>query len=233
VGKYTENKDAYLSVEEAVNHAAAALGVKVDLRRVDSETPNLLKILKGVKGIIVPGGFGRRGIEGKIKAARFARENNIPFLGLCLGLQVAVIEFARHVCLLRGANSTEFNRRTPHPVVDIMPEQKKIKEKGGTMRLGLYRAALAENSLVRRLYGSEIVTERHRHRYEVNPEYHNILRKNGLIFSGVNLPDRRLVEFIELSHHKFFIATQAHPEFKSRFLKPHPLFLGLVKAASK
>jgi len=233
VGKYIEHDDAYLSVEEAVAHAAAAAGVKVDLVRIDSESADLMKKLKGVRGVIVPGGFGKRGIEGKIKAVKFARENNIPFLGLCLGLQVAVIEFARHVCHLNGANSTEFNSRSPHPVIDIIPDQKKIKNKGGTMRLGIYRAALAENSLARRLYGASPVVERHRHRYEVNPKYHNILKKKGMMLSGFNLPDERLVEFIELPGHKFFIATQAHPEFKSRFLKPHPLFLGLIKAAIK
>ncbi len=231
VGKYLEHDDAYLSVKEALFHAVAHAGVKVDLHQLDSESPALLKKLKEVKGIIVPGGFGKRGIEGKIKAVQFARENNVPFLGLCLGLQVAVIDFARHVCRLQGANSTEFNRRTPHPVIDIMAEQKKIKNKGGTMRLGTYRATLLKNSLAERLYGVNPISERHRHRYEVNPKYHDILRKHGLIFSGLNLPDKRLVEFIELPNHKFFIATQAHPEFKSRFLNPHPLFLGLVKAS--
>jgi len=231
VGKYIEHDDAYLSVEEAVAHAAAASGVKVDLLRIDSESPVLLKKLREMKGIIVPGGFGKRGIDGKIRAIRFARENNIPILGLCLGLQVAVIEFARNVCHLGGANSTEFNRRTPHPVIDIMPEQKKVKDKGGTMRLGTYKATLAKNSLARRLYGTPLIFERHRHRYEVNPKYHSILRRRGLVLSGLNLPDRRLVEFIELPEAKFFIATQAHPEFKSRFLKPHPLFLGLVRAS--
>lgn len=233
VGKYIEHDDAYLSVEEAVAHAAGKLGVKADLVRIDSDAPDLLKKLKGVKGIIVPGGFGKRGIEGKISAIKFARENNVPYLGLCLGLQTAVIEFSRNVCKLKGANSTEFARRTPHPVIDIMPDQKKIKMKGGTMRLGTYRAVLDKNSLVRRLYGANLISERHRHRYEVNPKYHDILRKNGLVFSGFNLPDKRLAEFIELPRHKFFVATQAHPEFKSRFLRPHPLFLGLVKAAIK
>lgn len=231
IGKYVEHKDAYLSVEEAIVHAAVKFDAKVNLHRLDSENPALLKKLKGMKGIIVPGGFGKRGIEGKIKAIKFARENNIPFLGLCLGLQVAVIEFARNVCKLQKANSTELNRRTPHPVIDIMAEQKKIKDKGGTMRLGAYKAVLEKNSLVRRLYGEAFISERHRHRYEINPKYHEILKKQGLVLSGLNIPDKRRVEFIELPHHKFFVATQSHPEFKSRFLSPHPLFTGFIKAA--
>ncbi|HXF44474.1 MAG TPA: CTP synthase [Candidatus Paceibacterota bacterium] len=233
IGKYVEQDDAYLSVEESVAHAAAAAGVRVELKRIDSESPDLVKKLKGVKGIIVPGGFGKRGIEGKIKAIKFARESNVPFLGLCLGLQTAVIEFARNVCRLKSANSTEFSKRTPHPVIDIMPDQKKVKMKGGTMRLGTYRATLDKDSLVRRLYGVDVISERHRHRYEVNPKYHDVLKKHGLVLSGFNLPDKRLVEFIELPKHKFFIATQAHPEFKSRFLNPHPLFLGFIRAAIK
>lgn len=233
VGKYIENTDAYLSVKEALRVAAGHFGIKLEIIPVDSEAGDILKKINNVAGIVVPGGFGKRGIEGKIKAVRFSRENNIPFLGLCLGLQVAVIEFARNVCKLKKANSTEFDQRTPHPVIDILPSQKEIKEIGGTMRLGSAAAVLIKNSRVATLYGASRVAERHRHRYEVNPKYHEKFLKNGLILSGFNFSDRRLVEFIELPKHKFFIATQAHPEFKSRFLEPHPLFSGLIKAAVK
>jgi CTP synthase len=185
--------------------------------------------MEEVDGVIVPGGFGSRGTEGKIEIIRVARERNIPFLGLCLGLQLAVIEFARHVCGLKGANSTEIDPNTVHPVIDVLPEQKDVTEKGGTMRLGAYPAVLREGTVVRRLYGAETVSERHRHRYEVNPEYHKTIEEKGMIFSGSSA-DGRLVEFIELPDQRFFVATQAHPELKSRMENPAPLFYGFVQA---
>jgi CTP synthase len=242
VGKYFDIglyrlPDSYISVIEAVKHAAANNKVKAQIEWIDSkdfeEDEKKLSILDSLNGIIVPGGFGKTGIEGKILAIKYAREKNIPFLGLCLGLQLAVVEFARNVCGLKKANSTEFDPKTPYPVIDILPEQKKIIREsryGATMRLGAYPAILKKGSLVWLLYGKkEKVSERHRHRYEVNPKFHEILQKNGLVFSGIS-PDKRLVEFIELPNHKYFVATQAHPEFKSRPLKPAPLFDGLIKA---
>ena len=240
VGKYVELKDAYMSIMEALGHAGAKNDTKVNINWVNAEeleNKNYKEVLdklvedEKLDGILVPGGFGDRGIDGKINAVRYARENNVPFLGICLGMQCAVIEFARNVCGLK-ANSTEFDEETEHPVIDYIPEQREITEKGGTMRLGAYPAILTENSLASELYGSIHASERHRHRYEVNPEYHEILKKNGLIISGMS-PDGKLAEFIELENHKYFIATQAHPEFKSRPNKPHPLFHGLVKASIK
>ena len=185
--------------------------------------------MDGVDGVVVPGGFGSRGTEGKIEVIRLARERDIPFLGLCLGLQLAVIEFARNVCGLEKANSTEMDSDTPHPVIDILPEQKEIVDKGGTMRLGAYAAILKEGTLTHSLYEASEVSERHRHRYEVNPEYHDILQEKGMVFSGCSR-DGRLVEFIELPQMKYFVATQAHPELKSRMEFPAPLFYGFVKA---
>ncbi|MBA2861911.1 glutamine hydrolyzing CTP synthase [Methanococcus maripaludis] len=238
VGKYVELKDSYMSIMEALGHAGAKNDTKVNIAWINSEeleTKNYVEILdkmvddEKLHGILVPGGFGDRGIDGKVNAVRYAREKNIPFLGICLGMQCAVIEFARNVCGLK-ANSTEFDEETENPVIDYIPEQREITEKGGTMRLGAYPAILTEHSLASELYGSINVSERHRHRYEVNPEYHEILKKNGLIISGMS-PDGKLAEFIELENHKYFIATQAHPEFKSRPNKPHPLFYGLIKAA--
>jgi len=242
IGKYFDTgsfslPDAYISVIEAVKHASASLDSKPRFEFIDSKIfekdKSSLSMLKKVDGIIVPGGFGKTGIEGKIMAIRYARENNLPFLGLCLGLQLAVVEFARNVCGLEKANSTEFDPTTPHPVIDILPEQKKILKEsryGGSMRLGAYPAVLKRGTLVWKLYGEkDIVYERHRHRYEVNPDYHQILEEHGLIFSGKS-PDGRLVEFIELDGHDFFVATQAHPEFKSRPLRPAPLFLGFIRA---
>jgi CTP synthase len=228
-GKYTELEDSYASIIEALNHCSAHLGCKIELKWIETSELNDFSCLDEVDGIIVPGGFGSRGAEGKIQAIRIARERGIPFLGLCLGLQLAVIEFARNVCGLEKADSTEMNPGTPDPVIDILPEQKKVIEKGGTMRLGAYAAFLDESSLVRSLYGSDEVSERHRHRYEVNPLYHEVLRKNGMALSGLS-PDGKLVEFIELPSHRFFVATQAHPELKSRMDKPAPLFYGFVKA---
>ncbi|MCD6449961.1 MAG: CTP synthase, partial [Thermotogaceae bacterium] len=233
-GKDTYLHDSYVSILEALEHASGNLSCNVELKWI--ETTNIgkgkLKVedaLKDVDGILVPGGFGWRGTEGKIECIRYAREKNIPFLGLCYGFQLAVVEYARNVCGLKDANSTEINRETPYPVIDILPEQKKINEKGATMRLGAYPALLKSGSVVRRLYGKEKITERHRHRYEVNPEYIEILEKNGLEFSGVS-PNRKLMEFLEIPKHKFFVATQAHPEFTSRPLKPNPMFLGFVKS---
>ena len=239
VGKYLDIgefqlKDSYLSVSQALMHAGAKHNCGVDIVWVDSKDfekdPLTIEKLKDLQGIIIPGGFGSSGVEGKIRAIKYAREHNIPYLGLCLGMQLAVIEFARNVCGL-DAHSTEINPESPHPVIDILPEQKEVMDKGGTMRLGAYKAILGEGSKVRELYGgTEFVYERHRHRYEVNPDYHERLSNAGLKFSGVS-PDGKLVEFIELEGHKFFIATQAHPEFTSSLLKPNALFDGFVKVA--
>ena len=233
VGKYVDLPDAYLSVVEALRHGALACDTLLDLRWIPSdEVDGLLaaSYLEGVDGIVVPGGFGVRGIEGKIAAVRHARENGIPFLGLCLGLQCAVIEYARHRLGLSDAHSSEFDPTTLHPVIDLLEEQQAVEEMGGTMRLGLYAARLAEGSLARRLYGEELIYERHRHRYEVNNRFRADLEAAGLGLSGVS-PDGRLVEIIELPGHPYFIASQFHPEFKSRPDAPHPLFAGLVRAA--
>ena len=228
-GKYTKLEDSYASIIESFNHCTAHLGCKINLEWVETTGLHDSSFLKKVDGLVVPGGFGSRGTEGKIEVIRVAREQNIPFLGLCLGLQLAVIEFARNVCGLTGANSSEMDAKTPHPVIDILPEQKEITEKGGTMRLGAYPALLLEGSVVHGLYGNKEVSERHRHRYEVNPDYHDVLQEKGLVFSGLSL-NGRLVEFIELPLLKFFVATQAHPELKSRMEIPAPLFYGFVKA---
>ena len=241
VGKYVILKDAYMSIMEALVHAGAKNDTKVNIKWISSEeleTGNYKEILNNYRenevldGILIPGGFGERGVDGKVNAVKYARENKIPFLGICLGMQCAVIEFARNVCNLKNANSTEFDEETPYPVIDLLPEQREIEEKGGTMRLGAYPAILKEGTLAHKLYGKTEVNERHRHRYEVNPEYHKILEENGLIISGTS-PDGKLAEFVELPNHPYFIATQAHPEFKSRPNKPHPLFDGLVKASMK
>ncbi len=233
VGKYVDLPDAYLSVVEALRHGATASDAVLDVRWIPSDDMGSLlatEHLTGVDGIVVPGGFGIRGIEGKIAAIRFARENNIPFLGLCLGLQCAVIEFARSVLGLSEADSAEFNPTTPHPVIDLMESQQDVDEMGGTMRLGLYPTRLAEGSLARSLYHEELIYERHRHRYEVNNRYRRDLEEAGLRLSGTS-PDGSLVEMIELPSHPYFIASQFHPEFRSRPDNPHPLFLGLVRAA--
>lgn len=236
VGKYVELHDAYLSVVEALSHAGYAFGTKVNIHWINSEVleeekPDLREVFKGIDGIVVPGGFGYRGVEGKIETIKYARTNNIPFLGLCLGMQCAVIEFARDVCGMKDANSTEFDAETPYPVIDLMPDQEDVTEKGGTMRLGIYPCKLTEGSKARELYGGqEIVYERHRHRYEVSNALRPELEKAGLSICGTS-PDGRLVETIELKDHPYFEATQAHPEFKSRPNRPHPLFVGLVKAA--
>jgi len=228
-GKYTKLEDSYASIVESFNHCSAHLSCKINLKWVETTDLNDPSILNGVNGVVVPGGFGSRGSEGKIEIIRIAREQNIPFLGLCLGLHMAVIEFARNICGLKEANSTEMDADTPHPVIDILPEQKDISNKGGTMRLGACPADLKDGSLVRSLYNASVASERHRHRYEVNPSYHETLIKNGMVFSG-NSPNGRLVEFIELPDLKYFVATQAHPELKSRMETPAPLFHGFVKA---
>jgi len=233
VGKYVDLPDAYLSVVEALRHGGLANDVAVDLRWIPSDEADGLLAethLDGVDGILVPGGFGIRGVEGKIQAVRYARESGVPFLGLCLGLQCAVIEYARNVLGHRDAHSSEFDPTTAYPVIDLMEDQVDVEDKGGTMRLGLYPAKLAEGSLVRRLYGEPVIYERHRHRWEVNNRYRSELQEGGLRLSGLS-PDDRLVEVIELPAHPFFIASQFHPEFTSRPDAPHPLFAGFVAAA--
>lgn len=233
VGKYVRLHDAYLSIIESLNHAGYETGSKVDIRWVDSESVidgAEDEILAGVQGMIIPGGFGDRGVEGKIAACRYARENNIPYLGICLGMQIAVIEFARHVCELHGAHSREFDEKALHPVIDIMPDQQGVIQKGGTMRLGAYECKVSQQTLLHKMYGEDVISERHRHRFEYNNEYRELLTEKGLILSGTS-PDGRLVEAVELTDHPFFIGVQFHPEFKSRPNKPHPLFVGLLEAS--
>ncbi|MBR2682686.1 MAG: CTP synthase [Atopobiaceae bacterium] len=235
VGKYIQLPDAYLSVIEALHHSGVYYGRNVSIDLVDGEEvneDNVAETLKGYDGILVPGGFGTRGVEGKICAAQLARENKVPYLGVCLGLQVAVAEFARHVCGMEDANSTEFAPRCAHPVIDLMPDQEHIDEKGGTMRLGAYPCKVLAGTLARDAYGSELVYERHRHRYEVNNAFRERLSKSGLVISGLS-PDDRLVEMVELPRdvHPWFVASQAHPEFKSRPNQPAPLFREFVRAA--
>jgi CTP synthase len=233
VGKYTKLADAYLSVIEALNHAGAHHGGGVEVRWVDSErlTDEEAQLeLEACDGILVPGGFGVRGIEGKIQASRFARENEVPYLGICLGMQIAVADFARHVAGLEGANSTEFDPETPHPVIDLLPEQKEVRDMGGTMRLGADPVKLHDGTRAREIYGEAVIYERHRHRYEVNNHLRKRLEQAGLSCSGTS-PDERLVEVVELPDHPFFVASQFHPEFKSRPLRPQPLFRDFVGAA--
>lgn len=230
VAKYLDHEDTYMSVVESLKAAAWAEGHELALKWIDAEKlEQSTKALEGVDGILVPGGFGARGVEGKIVAARYARENNLPYLGICLGLQVAVIEFARHVAALDGAHSTEFAKDSPHPVVHIMPDQLGVPM-GGSMRLGDYDTELAQDSLAAKLYGDTAITERHRHRYEVNNDYRELLTAKGLTISGSSYGGQ-LVEVVELKDHPYFIASQYHPEFRSRPLRPHPLFSGLIKAS--
>ncbi|MEW6724122.1 MAG: CTP synthase [Bacillota bacterium] len=233
VGKYVGLRDAYLSVVEALNHAGIANDTRVNIRWVDSEElecKGCEEKLAGAAGILIPGGFGYRGIEGKIKAIKYARERSIPLLGICLGMQLAVIEFARHVAGLAGANSTEFDPETPHPVIDLLPEQKEVEGKGGTMRLGASPCRVVEGTRTYEAYRDEVVYERHRHRYEFNNAYRDELTELGLVLSGLT-PDERLVEAIELRDHPWFVATQYHTEFKSRPDRPHPLFRDFVAAS--
>jgi CTP synthase len=233
VGKYIELPDAYLSVTEALKHAGWAHDVDVKIRWVDSEAlskETLHAALDGAAGVVVPGGFGHRGIEGKVLAAHFARDHSVPYLGLCLGLQCAVIEFAREVVGSKDVNSTEFDMFTSNPVIDFMPDQRDLEDKGGTMRLGLYPAKLTPGTKAAAAYGQEVIYERHRHRFEVNNQYRATLEEAGMILSGQS-PDGRLVEIVELKDHPWFVASQFHPEFKSRPERPHPLFDKFVEAA--
>ena len=236
VGKYVELHDAYLSIVESLGHAGIHNGTEVNIRWINAEEVNdgnIADLLKGVHGVLVPGGFGDRGIEGKLTAIRYAREQQIPFFGICLGMQVAVIEFSRSIAGLEGANSSEINALTSYPVIDLLPEQKEIEELGGTMRLGLYPCKLTEHSLALEAYqNNELINERHRHRYEFNNEYKELLESKGLRFSGAS-PDGRLVEIVELPEHPWFLAVQFHPEFTSRPNRPHPLFRSFVKAVVK
>ena len=232
VGKYVELHDAYMSVREALHHAALSLGIEAQIDWVhsaDLEKGRGWEVIRGADGIIVPGGFGSRGIEGKIQAARYARENRVPYLGLCLGMQLMVIEFARFVLGDEGTNSTEFDRATSHPVIDLMPDQRDIADMGGTMRLGLYPCALQPGTIAREAYQQELVHERHRHRFELNNAYRNPLESAGMRFSGIS-PDGRLVEIAELADHPFMLGTQFHPEFLSRPNRPHPLFVTFLEA---
>jgi CTP synthase len=233
VGKYVELHDAYLSVVESLKHGGIANDAEIKVEWVNSEfvdADNVKSKLEDADGILVPGGFGDRGIEGKILAAQYARENKVPFFGICLGMQMAVIEFARNVCGMKSAHSSEFSETTQYPVINLMPEQKDIDEMGGTMRLGLYPCKLTDDSRVREIYNDELVYERHRHRYEFNNEYREEMLSKGLILSGLS-PSERLVEIIELKNHPWFVGVQFHPEFKSRPNKPHPLFRDFIRAS--
>ena len=235
VGKYTQLHDAYISVVEALKHGGISNRCVVDLKWVDSETvtaDNAAEILKNVNGILVPGGFGDRGIEGMLHAIRYARENKIPYLGLCLGMQLSIVEFARNVIGYNDAHSIELDPSTTHPVIALMPDQSDVEDIGGTLRLGSYPCVLDKNSKARELYGEDTIHERHRHRYEVNNDYRTVLTEHGMKLSGLS-PDGRIIEMCELSEHPFFVATQAHPELKSRPNRPHPLFRGFVAAALK
>lgn len=235
VGKYVELHDAYISVVESLKHAGYQEGTKIKINWIDSEeleknTTNLKEIFKNSRGIIIPGGFGSRGTEGMIIAAKYARENKIPYLGLCLGMQIATIEFARNVCHLEDANSTEFDPLCKNPIIDLMADQKQIINMGGTLRLGNYECKLKKDTLAYQDYQNELIHERHRHRYEFNNKYRSIFEENGLIFSGIN-PQADLVEIVELPSHPHYIACQFHPEFKSRPNRPHPLFKSFIKAS--
>jgi CTP synthase len=233
VGKYVQLHDAYMSVYEALKHAGLAHGVVVEIDWVDADADDLADHVRAADGVLVPGGFGGRGVEGKIEAARIAREEGVPYLGICLGMQIAVIEYARNVCGMDGANSTEFDLETPFPVIDLLPEQRQIEERGGTMRLGADPVALVEGTIVRGLYGDvDSIQERHRHRYEVNPVLRPKLEDAGLVPCGTS-PDGRLVECIELPDHPFYVASQYHPEFKSRPTRPQPLFKAFIGAAAQ
>jgi len=233
VGKYVELHDAYLSVVESLNHGGIANDAEVEIKWINSENlnpKNLKDSFSGINGILVPGGFGDRGIEGKILAAKYARENKVPYFGICLGMQMAVVEFARNVAGMENANSSEFDLETKYPVIDIMPDQKDLDDKGGTMRLGIYPCRVIEDSKIFDIYQDKLIYERHRHRYEFNNEYRDVLTSKGLVISGVS-PSEKLVEIIELKDHPWFIGVQFHPEFKSRPNRPHPLFRDFIRAA--
>ena len=233
VGKYIRLHDAYLSVAEALHHAGYANSAEVEIRWIDSEeiTPeNVGEILQGCDGILVPGGFGNRGIEGMITTAQYCRENNVPYLGICLGMQIAVIEFARHVCGIADADSGEFAPDGKNKVIDFLPDQNDEVDKGGTLRLGSYPCVLKEGTVIRKWYGADTIRERHRHRYEFNNDYRDVMEKNGMTLSGQS-PDWVIVETVELPDHDFFVGVQFHPEFRSRPNRPHPLFLGLLHAS--
>ncbi|MFU0800111.1 MAG: CTP synthase [Xylanivirga thermophila] len=233
VGKYIELHDAYISIVEALSHGGLEHNVDVKIKWIHAEEvedTNVKTLLEDVDGILVPGGFGDRGIEGKICAIRYARENKIPYFGICLGMQTAVIEFARNVAGLKDANSTEFDPDTEYPVIDIMQSQKDVEEKGGTMRLGAYPCHIKDNTLAKAAYNEDIINERHRHRYEFNNNFSDVLSNNGLIISGMS-PDNKLVEMVELKDHPWFVGVQFHPEFKSRPNRPHPLFRDFIGAA--
>lgn len=235
VGKYVELHDAYLSVMEALKHAGYKHNFKIKINWIDSESlekndVDLKKVFKNCKGILVPGGFGYRGIEGKIKACNFARTNKIPYLGICLGMQIAVIEFARNVCGIKDASSTEFNETCANPIIDLMADQKTITNMGGSLRLGNYECSLKESTLAHKIYKENKILERHRHRYEFNNKYKEELEKKGMVFCGINEPSN-LAEIIEIPDHPFFVASQFHPEFKSRPTKPHPLFDAFIEAS--
>jgi CTP synthase len=235
VGKYVELHESYKSLNEALFAAGVLHGAKVNLKFIDSEAierEGILDRFSDVDGILVPGGFGSRGIEGKIQAVRYAREHAVPYFGICLGMQMAVVEFARNKCGLAGANSTEFDSQTPHPVIHLMDEQRSITDKGGTMRLGTYECIIPADTLCREIYGAEVIRERHRHRYELNPDYLATLGQGGLKPGGLS-PDGRLVEMIELRDHPWFVGCQFHPEFKSRPMDPHPLFSRYIEACLK
>ena len=231
VGKYIQLSDAYLSVVEALTHAGIDVNAQVNLTWVDAEdleSNGAQKYLSDVQGVVVPGGFGHRGVDGKVSAIQYARENKIPFLGLCLGMQCSVIEWARHIAGYTQANSAEFDEESPHPVINLLPEQEDVVDLGGTMRLGLYPCRLVPDTLAYSLYQKEVIYERHRHRYEFNNVYRSELLESDYRVSGTS-PDGRLVEIIELTNHPFFIASQFHPEFLSRPSQPHPLFIGFIK----
>jgi len=237
VGKYTELSDAYLSIVESLRHGGVANNVGIDIRWINAEQleehEDVEPYFRGVHGVVVPGGFGIRGVEGKIKAIRHARENRVPYLGLCLGMQCAVIEFARHVCGMKGATSTEFKEKNnKYPVIDLMEEQKKVTDKGGTMRLGAYPCRIKKGTLLHAAYGNGMIRERHRHRFELNNKYRKQLEDAGMTMSGV-YPDADLVEVVEIKDHPWFLATQYHPEFKSRPTRPHPLFRDFIAAATR
>ena len=235
VGKYLALQDAYKSIYESLAHAGIANDTRVEIKKIDSEdleNKGAEKLLKDVTGILVPGGFGSRGVEGKIRAIKFARENRIPFLGLCLGMQCAVIEFARNICGLKGANSTEFKPKTKYPVISLLEEQRSVKNMGGTMRLGVYSCRLKPNTLAAKIYGAGLIQERHRHRYEFNNKYKKLFEDKCMSLSGT-CQNKNLVEIVEIANHPYFIAVQFHPEFQSKPDRPHPLFREFIKAALK